>query len=125
MKKLFLFFIFLISFKQVNSATLVFNQILTYSGFTDVAGSILYYVVPANKTWKIEYIKNQLKTSSDWVIKISTGSGFSNLPDHSGLVGLPASTNIWLKANDSISIQGYPGSSKDYMLSIIEYNIVP
>jgi hypothetical protein len=118
-----LFFLSSVSYGQGN---LQFNQVLTYSQLFNVSscGSNVYswngptYTVPANKVWKIEYFSAGGQASP--VLNINTSHDISSIN----------SSPVWLKAGDQIQFRricttGGAGWSGTYLISIIEFNIVP
>jgi len=113
---------------------LQFNQVLTFTGYmtgscsgnycTATASSPIW-VVPQNKVWKIEYKSRtdgghtRFYLNAVSMVDIWTSTAVDNAP-------------LWLKANDEIYFQasataGGGGTSVNhpYIISIIEYNIVP
>ncbi len=115
MKKFLLIFAFLISFKQVNSATLVFNQILTFSGITTNTQQYnTICVVPLGKTWKVESFTLYGGTSFTLFNGLRTNAFSTTFNSYS----------FWMKAGDSLGVEQFYNTS-NYTISIIEYNIVP
>jgi hypothetical protein len=138
--------IILFSFSLVSAqGNLQFNQVLTFTGYmtsscpqaycTATASSPIW-VVPQNKVWKIEYKSrtdgggarfylNAVSMVDLWDRITSGGSwGFTS----TAVDNAP----LWLKANDEIHFQASaPGNNggasvnHPYIISIIEYNIVP
>jgi hypothetical protein len=128
---------------------LQFNQVLTFTGYItgscqvafqggscNVTVSSPIWVVPQNKVWKIEYKSrtdgggarfylNAVSMVDLWDRITSGGSwGFTS----TAVDNAP----LWLKANDEIHFQASaPGNNggasvnHPYIISIIEYNIVP
>lgn len=113
----------MISSLQVNSANLVFNQILSIKGQTNYNTTQDYFigVVPIGKTWKVEGIS---VLQPQYISPIS--NRFKLLVNG---ISTSISNNWWLKAGDSIVLSQeniYSGyANLHYNFSIIEYNIVP
>lgn len=128
MKKILTIAILLFSMASYAQGNLQFNQVLTYTG--NVAGSSngpasspILYTVPSGKVCKIEamgicggasgiYLNIN---SIDYINQITIGCGS----------GSTIHETIWLKAGDIIKYTNNNGISKSYILSMIEYNIVP
>jgi hypothetical protein len=125
--KSFFFFIALmyasIAFSQGN---LQFNQVLTYGGKNSNSnptitpyGTTTYgspsYTVPANKVWKIEFMFMDV-------------AGYFVLNTYAlnpNITNTMINTPIWLKAGDIIKSGNGGSSGGNYVISIIEFNIVP
>jgi hypothetical protein len=113
MKKIIIIFVLQLISLQVNSATLVFNQVLTFSGSCLANQNLTICTVPQGKTWKVESF-----TTTGSIFTLFNGLR-SNSFNSAG-----TSISFWMKANDSLGVEPsyYPGN---YSISIIEYNIVP
>jgi len=114
MKILFLSF-FLIPFQYVISqGNLQFNTVYTYSGFMNTGTQTPTLTVPNGKFWKIDHF------TSTWLVINN------NKADNTANNGGP----VWLKSGDIIfySAPFYNaccGGTSNYLISIIEYNIIP
>ena len=94
---------------------LQFNQVLTFSGNTTESN---IYTVPAGKVAKITKAIEKFSTSTHYSRITFNGVMTYNNANESGLAGM------WLKEGDVMG--SLMGNSLDYwVLSIIEYNIVP
>jgi len=94
---------------------LQFNQVLTFSGNTTESN---IYTVPAGKVAKITKAIEKFSTSNYYSRITFNGVITYNNANESGLAGM------WLKEGDVMG--SYVGNTLDYwVLSIIEYNIVP
>lgn len=122
----------LIGFSALGQGNLQFNQVLNYSGKFTATGESTTYTVPENKVWKIEYL-----TPS----KIGTGPGMSPangflLPVINGVTPELSDPNppIWLKAGSTLKYRYESPSAyspeylyriQNWIISVIEYNIIP
>ena len=94
---------------------LQFNQVLTFSGNTTESN---IYTVPVGKVAKITKAIEKFSTSTYYSRITFNGVMTYNNANESGLAGM------WLKEGDVMG--SLMGNSLDYwVLSIIEYNIVP
>jgi hypothetical protein len=132
MKKLILIsgFIFfsLNSFCQGN---LQFNQVLTFSGALTGSTTISpTYTVPAGKVWKIEYLSETRKRTG------STGNPYFGAVINGTAQNIEIGSNpIWLKEGNTIyyrnygfnldGLDGWGTLLQSYLISVIEYNIIP
>lgn len=96
---------------------LQFNQVYSFNGYLGQGETGPSWVVPQGKVWKVEYF-----SSSFFVLNEGrTGGGSGNANNGP----------LWLKAGDSIRYDLYfygancCGNSTNYLISIIEFNIVP
>jgi hypothetical protein len=120
----------LIGFEGLGQGNLQFNQVLTFKG-EFITGSTEFsttYTVPVGKVWKIEYLTKS---------KVKTATGYPYLaPVINGTpIEIDTDSNpIWLKSGDTIAYQNYGyyyASQSTYrldgtwLISIIEYNIIP
>lgn len=114
MKYIFIvFFAFL--FSQADAQNLQFSQVLTYSGRIENASTYIEsptLTVPDGKVWKIETYARDYFFVNNVNITSNTNQGI-----------------IWLKSGDEVkyaplSINTYLQDYR-YILSIIEFNIVP
>lgn len=119
----------LIEFEGFGQGNLQFNQVLTFKG-EFIIGSPEFsttYTVPVGKVWKIEYLtKSKVNYSTpSYLAPVINGTPIEIQPD---------SNPIWLKSGDTIAYQnrGYYYNSQysyrldgTWLISIIEYNIIP
>jgi hypothetical protein len=135
MKKILTIAILLFSMASYAQGNLQFNQVLTYNGTLTPSQFVsTTYTVPTGKIWKIKYV-NKLPYAT-----VTTYNGIQ--PQYNGfalninskwLFG-ESFTEIFLKSNDTLklgwttqsSTQGYnaPFANFDYVISIVEFNIV-
>lgn len=118
MKAKYLFILALISlFSLVVKAqgNLQFNQVFTYNGFMGQCEDGTTWTVPSGKVWKLEHF------TSTWLI--INGGRAANSDHNNGA--------IWLKPGDTVkySAAAYGscccGAQTNYVISIIEFNVVP
>jgi hypothetical protein len=116
MKKLFLAaFLMTSAFAIKAQGNLQFNQVITacYGSSGIVSGVIPAWTgtVPANKVWKIETLNGSVGC------KINSNYLFSGPDSSTGA--------IWLKSGDTVGWDMQSSTSSKYLISIIEFNIVP
>ena len=116
MKKIFFLAILAISvFAAQAQGNLQFNQVITvcYGSSGTTLGVIPAWTgtVPANKVWKIETLNGGVgcKINSNYLFTGSNGSTGA----------------IWLKSGDTAGWDMQSSTSNKYLISIIEFNIVP
>ena len=127
--KTFFFFIAL-SFTSLvfSQGNLQFNQVLTYAGKTSTSnpGTIIgseypsgspKFTVPLNKVWKTEYLS--FGGQGIFIVNSCVISEYVNSN------AKPITTNIWLKSGDVLQAANVYNDSREYFISIIEFNIVP
>ena len=100
-----------IVFSQGN---LQFNQVYSYSGFLNGGGVSPVWTVPAGKVWKVDFF------TTDWIV-LNNNRG-SNTNNNGGA--------LWLRPGDLIYYSGPAyniccGGTTNYLISIIEFNVVP
>jgi hypothetical protein len=103
------------SFMAQAQGNLQFNQVITINGtLSNTASYTNQNVVPANKVWKIEKV-------------ITAGNGVYLVVNGTTLVLTTYDTGqaIWLKAGDTVQFKGSGAGNYGYLLSILEFNIVP
>ncbi len=96
-----------LSFTQSN---LEFSQVITYTG----AGNSAIWTVPSGKVWKIESV----------LMVNMTGVSTFRVNNFVVLYNTVSSQPIWLKAGDNCQF-AMSSTSNSYILSIIEYTVVP
>ncbi len=125
----------LFSMASYAQGNLQFNQVLTYTGTLTPSQFVSStYTVPTGKIWKIKYV-NKLPYAT-----VTTYNGIQ--PQYNGFALNINSkwlfgenfTEIFLKSNDTLKLgwtnqspsQGYnaPFANFDYVISIVEFNIV-
>ena len=114
MKKIiFIISITLLAFNSQAQGALQFNQVLTFKGNTTQSN---IYTVPIGKVSKI--VKTIQQDGNSYGLELTfNGSTTIIATDLSGM---------WLKENDVIgSIVGSSPYDNHWVLSIIEYNIIP
>jgi hypothetical protein len=136
MKHLFtLSFLFFLAISNAQG-NLQFNQVLTFTGnvsSNNGAVNSTIQTVPAAKVWKIEHVGGSaflMGNGTQYGVTINNatsicywGSSTSNFQ-----LQLKDICPIWLKAGDNLSFywSQYNGiQSCDYVISIVEFNIVP
>lgn len=132
MKKLFIILAFCLISKGLRAqGNLQFNQLLTYTG--ELTGAVTLsptYTVPPGKLWKLEYL------TETRIITGSTGNPFFGAYINGKAQMIEkGSSPIWLKAGDTIyyrnfglgqyGTDGWAIPMQTYLMSIIEYNIIP
>ncbi len=120
MKKIITIAILLFSMASYAQGNLQFNQVLTYTGSIHNNNFVLFDTVPSGKVWKIE----AAGLNTLLFLNIN-GRIYNNIYGNSVI-----KETIWLKARDIVGIYSpYNGNchhcSWDYVVSIIEYNIIP
>jgi hypothetical protein len=133
MKKIITITILLFSMASYAQGNLQFNQVLTYTGSLNNTQQISStYTVPVGKIWKIKFV-------SKLPYKIASQGPYADYYQGFGLIV----NNIWtygenfkelyLKAGDTLKIGFYNQSNQstyfagitlDFVISIVEFNIV-
>jgi hypothetical protein len=133
MKKTITIAILLFSMATYAQGNLQFNQVVTYTGSLNNAQQISStYTVPVGKIWKIKYV-------SKLPYKMSSQGTYANYYEGFGLIV----NNLWtygdnynelfLKAGDTLKVGYYnqqnqstyfAGITLDFVISIVEFNIV-
>jgi len=123
-----------LSVKASAQGNLQFNQVLTFTGSVGVTGANAVtspmQTVPAGKVWKIEHVggaaSNQTTASVRFGIQLN--SGISLAYWSSSLVDQNICP-IWIKAGDNLQFYYFnPGGtpqSCSYIISVVEFNIIP
>lgn len=127
------FFFFGILCSQGN---LQFSQVLTFTGTVNSYNSFVNSAinnVPAGKVWKIEHVggsTNLMGNDTRYGITINNattvcywGNSAANF-----LLQIQDICPIWLKSGDNLSFywsQYNGGQSCDFVMSIVEFNVVP
>jgi hypothetical protein len=137
MKNLFLLIAILsISTFAKTQGNLQFNQVLTFSGgltasLSSTTNSSIQ-TVPIGKVWKIESVGggklNNSFTGSYIGAKVNNGLSIFRLVGSN--LNISGVCPIWLRSGDNMSIEYYNSSggsaqSTSYVISIIEFNIIP
>jgi hypothetical protein len=137
MKKLYTILFICFALQSFAQGNLQFNQVLTYTGTINSIQSVgTTYTVPINKVWKIK----NLTEISNYVANNSIGLAlYRGLMVNINNKWFPFPNNfkeMFLKAGDTIKMGYYdqyiqssqitdPNSSINYLMSIVEFNIVP
>lgn len=113
MKKTLTITILLFSMATYAQGNLQFNKVRTYTGTV----SKIFDTVPQGKVWKVESMG----------ISGSSNTGFLTINNilyrnYDSSSGSSLKEIIWLKAGDFL---GWTGASFPYVVSLIEYNIIP
>ena len=133
----FIFFCLSINYSDAQS-NLQFNRVITYSGYVPYATNMTIDSVPYGKVWKIEsfglspLISNrQACLNTYFAINGVEVLNYSN-SYNTGYAIHPPTNQYWLKAGDVISYKYITGggttgctANQPYVISIIEYNIIP
>ena len=135
MKKILTIAILLFSMASYAQGNLQFNQVLTYTGtLTPIQFVSTTYTVPTGKLWKIKFV-NKLPYN---IVNTINGvqyqyNGFALNINNKWLFG-ENFNEIFLKSGDTIKLgwanqsasSGYnaPFANFDYVISIVEFNIV-
>jgi hypothetical protein len=135
-----IFFIFNISMTFLTQAqgNLQFNKVKTLTGTIPGQTSLNLDTVPAGKVWKIEsiglsplFLQIGGYACSETFFAINGVEFVNHAPrvNNSNLVVLN-NQSLWLKAGDRIgyiyrSLGGNCNTNQPYVISIIEYNIIP
>ncbi len=128
MKKILPIAMLLFSMASYAQGNLQFNQVKTFTGSIISNGSFkLFDTIPQGKVWKIEAIG----LNPSCFLNIN-GRNYVNylLSIGNSATSMVSNENLWLKAGDVV---GYYSSmnfncswcSSDYVVSVIEYNIIP
>jgi hypothetical protein len=126
MKILILSFFLVLCSLLYSQGNLQFNQVLTYSQSHGLAGcgsnvcswTGPTYAVPVGKVWKIEYFAQ----SGQYPASLVFNNSFS--------IASINSSPLWLKAGDQVQLKtgcipANCASGGAYLLSIVEFNIIP
>jgi hypothetical protein len=115
-KKVFFVLVFIFPFNWAFSQNhnLEFNQVYSYAGFLNGGANSPVWTVPASKVWKVDFF------TTDWLVL--NGNKASNLNNNGG--------PLWLKEGDVVYYSGPSysiccGGTTNYLISIIEFNVVP
>jgi hypothetical protein len=139
MKKAILFSLFtLLMLFTKAQGNLQFYRVKTLTGYVPGATSISLDTVPAGKVWKIESLgMSPLVVIINGAACTETFFAINGVEylNHAQRVNSPylvvlGHENIWLKAGDRIgyvyrSLGGNCNTNQPYVISIIEYNIIP
>jgi len=128
MKKIITIAMLLFSMASYAQGNLQFNQVKTFTGSIISNGSFkLFDTIPQGKVWKIEAIG----LNASCFLNIN-GRNYVNTLLHIGntATSMVSNENLWLKAGDVVGYYSSmnfncPGCSSDYVVSVIEYNIIP
>ncbi|MCX6186993.1 MAG: hypothetical protein NTU43_08370 [Bacteroidetes bacterium] len=126
MKKTLTIAILLFSMASYAQGNLQFNKVRTYTGNT-IYGDKIFDTVPQGKVWKIESMGisggkdgNGYSTGKLTI----NGSGYNNVSkeynSNTNMIAVMKET-IWLKSGDRV---GWTAAAGEYVVSIIEFNIV-
>ena len=120
MRKIITIAILLFSVATYAQGNLQFNRVRTYTGRIFHDSYVLFDTVPSGKVWKIE----AAGLTTTVTLNIN-GRNYNNIYGNSVI-----KETIWLKAGDILGIScpwlGHSNTSSwDYVVSIIEYNIIP
>ena len=136
MKKIFTIAILLFSMASYAQGNLQFNQVLTYTGTLTPSQFVsASYTVPTGKILKIKYVnKLTYVTATNYNGIQPLYNGFALNINSKWLFG-ENFTEIFLKSNDTLKLgwtnqsttSGYsaPFVNFDFVISIVEFNIVP
>ena len=121
-----------------SQGNLQFSQVLTLTGGISAGPGITTtsstQTVPAGKVWKIESLGGgSIGTTNTSYLGIIINNGLSIFKQMGNTnTGTGFSNNIcpiWLRAGDNVSIQHFNSSgltvSTSYVISVIEFNIIP
>jgi len=141
MKKLFTILFICFALQTFAQGNLQFNKVLTYNG--TITGSQLSptYTVPTGKVWKIKYCSDSRTGGcSGYNIWTSFGYGVYINSTWTIVSSNNALNELFLKSGDTIyfgfgkhsdpsnncpSSNQFTNTSYDYLISIVEFNIVP
>jgi len=136
MKHLFTFCLIFFLGTSFSQGNLQFNQVLTFTG-TVVSNNgyvnSAINTVPAGKVWKIEHVggsSSLLGNGTQYGVTINNATSicyWGNTPANQ-LFLVKEICPIWLKAGDNLSFywSQYNGTQGcDFVMSIVEFNIVP
>jgi hypothetical protein len=125
----FLFFTLLLSTIGFSQGNLQFNQVVSYSG-TSSSNNSPTWSVPIGKVWKIESASASYGSTAFRRVYVDAGGGFG----HYSILNVneptvPPVFPIWLKAGDQVYVFASCSScgvqTLSYVISIIEFNIIP
>jgi hypothetical protein len=130
MKKIFTLAMLLFSMATYAQGNLQFNQVRTFTGNISINSFKLFDTIPQGKVWKIEAIGlNQFCflniNGRNYVNYFLQGTNNGN-----GITSVVSNENLWLKSGDVVGYYSPWNSncatcSFDYIVSVIEYNIIP
>jgi hypothetical protein len=135
MKKIITITILLFSMASYAQGNLQFNQVLTYTGTLTPSQFVSStYTVPTGKIWKIKFVNKLVYTTVNDINGVQyLSNGFALNINNKWLFG-ENFTEIFLKSGDTIKLgwtnqspsHGYnaPFANFDYVISIVEFNIV-
>lgn len=124
-------------FSSLAQGNLQFNQVLTYTGYIiascpqawcTASASSPIWVVPQNKVWKIEYKSRTDGGGARFYLNgVSMADVYERYHGAGGASIAIDNAPVWLKANDEIHFEasGTYSVNHPFIISIIEYNIVP
>ena len=114
-KTIAILFCLLVSHIGFCQGNLQFNQVFTYNGQMGQCGDGQTWTVPTGKVWKLEHF------TSTWLVINSDRA--DNINNNNGA--------IWLKPGDTVKYSAALygacccGAQTNYVISIIEFNVVP
>ena len=134
MKKILTIAMLLFSMASYAQGNLQFNQVLTYTGTLTPSQFVsATYTVPTGKIWKIKYVNKLLYSQATNINGVHPlYNGFALNINSKWLFG-DNFTEIYLKSSDTLklgwtsqSAAGYPTpyANFDFVISIVEFNIV-
>ena len=123
MKKIFILAAIMMTINLATKAqgNLQFNRVVSYTGGYANGSTVILDTVKQGKVIKIE----SMGISSNYfngVIRIN-GKAYYNVPQNYTSPNIVIHEPLWLKAGDVISYT--PNGNGDYVITGIEYNIVP
>jgi len=135
MKKIITIAMLLLSIASYAQGNLQFNQVLTYTGTLTPSQFVsTTYTVPTGKLWKIKFVNKLLYNTVNTINGVQYQfNGFALNINNKWLFG-ENFNEIFLKSGDTIKLgwanqsasSGYnaPFANFDYVISIVEFNIV-
>jgi hypothetical protein len=124
-------FIFTLLFNSVaiSQGNLQFNQVVSYSG-TSSSNNSPTWTVPIGKVWKIETASASYGLTAFRRVYVDAGGGFGNFSiSNVNETTAPQVFPIWLKSGDQVYVFASCSSCGvqvlNYVISIIEFNIIP
>ena len=124
-------FVFILLFNSVafSQGNLQFNQVVSYSG-TSSSNNSPTWIVPVGKVWKVETAFASYGSTANRRVYVDAGGGFSFFSiSNSNETTIPHVLPIWLKAGDQVyvfaSCSNCGTQTLNYVISIIEFNIIP
>jgi hypothetical protein len=129
MKKLFTILFICFALQSFAQGNLQFNQVLTFTGSIQNGTNIILDTVPQGKVWRVEAIG--IGTPTNYVNLTINNKIYRNYFTTGNNYSASAAAikeNLWLKYEDVVGYRydwcNYCSSS-DYVISIVEFNIVP